>query len=193
MTDKELTDKLVKLGYTTLWLDYKVLTIDNLITQEQAFDNSTDKNQEHYRYQTFKQYLDSKSQLSEIEFDHYLSLTFQDNDPIMAGSAAAYLFNRPDLNDSQFERLCELMRHFGEWTGKVVTRQKLLRRLRVTNLTTDLFKECILYGDSVIHEYILNMADLDQLQQLAIVGKTKKVRNIANEKLNKLTRKTISR
>jgi hypothetical protein len=37
------------------------------------------------------------------------------------------------------------------------------------------------------------MADIDQLQQLAIVGKTKKVRNIANEKLNKLTRKTISR
>jgi hypothetical protein len=61
MTDKDLNDKLAKIGYTTLWLDYKILTIDYLVEQEQIFDNSDDQNTEHYRYQAFRHYLGSKT------------------------------------------------------------------------------------------------------------------------------------
>jgi hypothetical protein len=50
MTDKELADKLAKIGYTTLWLDYVFLTIDYLAEQEQTFDNSDDG-----RYEIFLQ------------------------------------------------------------------------------------------------------------------------------------------
>jgi hypothetical protein len=193
MTDKELIDKLAKIGYTTLWLDYKILTIDYLAEQEQFFDNSDDQNTEHYRYQTFRHYLSSKDKLSDIEFDNYLKLTFEENDPLMAGSAAADLFNKLDLTNFQFEKLCKTIGHFGEWTEKVVTRQTLLRQLKLSKLTTELLKECIVNGDSVIHEYILDIADLNQLQELTINGKNKKIRNIASEKVNRLTRQQNSR
>ena len=193
MTDKELTDKLAKIGYTILWLDYGVLTIDYLIQQEQVFDKSDDQNTEHYRYQTFRHYLSSKSKLLDIEFDNYLRLTFEDNDPLMAGSAAVELFNKTDLTQQQFKKLCKTIGHFGVWTEKVVTRQTLLRQLRTSKLTSELFKECVVNGDSVIHEYILDIADLNQLQELVINGKNKKIRNIANEKLNMLTRRQNSR
>lgn len=188
MTDKQLKDKLTKIGYTTLWLEYGVLTIDNLIEQEQTFDNSNDQNTEHYRYQTFVYYLSSKNKLSDYEFNNYLKLTFEDSDPVMAGSAAANLFNKVELTALQFDKLCKTIGHFGEWTKKIVTRQILLRKLKTSKLTTDLFKECIVNGDSVIHEYLLEIADINQLKELIIKGKNKKIRNIATEKVNRLVR-----
>jgi hypothetical protein len=193
MTDRQLKDKLTKIGYTTLWLDYGVLTIDYLIEQEQTFDNSDDQNTEHYRYQTFRYYLSSKNKLSDYEFDNYLKLTFEDSDTLMAGSAAVDLFNYVELTDLQFDKLCKAIGHFGKWTEKVVTRQILLRQLKTSEMTTDLFKECIINGDSVIHEYILEIADLNQLKELTINGKNKKIRNIATEKVNKQERQQNSR
>lgn len=187
MTDNELKEKLAKIGYTPLWLDYGVLTIEYLEEQEEVFENSDDQNTEHYRYSTFRKYLSSKSNLSDTEFDNYLRLTFADIDTLMAGSAAVDLFNSIDLTEQQFQRLCNSIGHFGEWTGKIVARQILLRQLRTNKLTDSLFKECIENGDSVIHEYVLNIANKNQLKELINKGKNKKIRNIATEKLKRLT------
>jgi hypothetical protein len=188
MTDKELKKKLAKIGYTTLWLDYGVLTIDYLTEQEQNFDNSDDQHTEHYRYHTLRRYLSDKDILSDIEFENYLSLVFEDNDQLMAGSAAADLFNKIDLTDFQFEKLCKLIGHFGVWTEVVVSRQSLLRKLKAGNLTKELFRECLVNGDSVIQEYIVDIADLNQLEELAKNGNNKKIRNIATEKVQRLKR-----
>ena len=62
----------------------------------------------------------------------------------MAGAAAAELFNKVNLTDLQFEKLSKSIRHFGNWTKKVITRQKLLRKLKTNNLTDEFFKECTL-------------------------------------------------
>ena len=193
MTDKQLKDKLTKIGYTTLWFDYGVLTIDYLVEQEQTFDNSDDQNTEHYRYQTFRQYLSSKKKLSDIEFDNYLELTFADNDPLMAGSASVDLFYKVDLTEQQFQTLCQIIGHFGDWTENIIIRQTLLRKLKTSHLTNDLFKECIINGDSVIQEYILEIADFNQLHELVANGKNKKIRNLATDKINRLTRQQNSR
>jgi hypothetical protein len=187
MTNKELADKLIKIGYTSLWLDYGVLTIEYLTEQEKIFDKSGDQNTEHYRYHTFRNYLSSKKKLSNTELDNYLQLTFNDSEQLMAGSATVDLFNTVALTDLQFDKLCRVIGHFGEWTEKIVARQKLLKKLRTTKLTGDLFNECIVNGDSVIHEFILDVADLNQLQELVVKGKNKKIRNIATEKFNRLT------
>jgi len=193
MTDKELIDRLSKIGYTKSWLDYDVLTIEYLNEQVKTFDNSNDQNKEHYRMNAFRHYLSLKNNLSDIEFDNYLELIFKDNDALMAGTAMADLFNKVNLTDFQFEKLSKSIRHFGHWTEKVITRQTLLRKLKTNNLTDKLFKECIKNGDSVIHEYMLDLADFNQLQELVIFGKNKKIRNIATEKLNKLTKQQNSR
>ena len=188
MTNKELTDKLGKIGYTPLWLDYGVLTIDFLIEQEQSFDKGDDQNTEHYRYHAFRDYLNSKTNLDDLEFDNYLKLTLADTDPLMASSAAIDLFDKVDLTDFQFKKLCKTIGHFGKRTEQIVVRQSLLRQLRTSKLTNELFRDCIGSGDKVIHEYIVEIADSTQLQELAINGKNKKIRNIATEKLNRLIR-----
>jgi len=131
MIDKDLSDKLTKFGYTNLWLDYGILTIEYLFDQEQLFEKSKDKNSEHYRYNTFKHYLSFKNTLSDIEFDNYLQLTFIDKDNSMAGSATIDLFNRVDLTNFPFEKLCKKMGYFGKWTEKVVKRQTWLKAMDI--------------------------------------------------------------
>jgi hypothetical protein len=186
MTDKELKNKLAKIGYSTLWLDYGILTIEYLIEQEDVFDNSDDQNTEHYRYSTFRQYLNSKNNLTDKELDNYLRLTFADSDTLMAGSAAVNLFNNIDLTDQQFIKLCNSIGHFGEWTERIVTRHTLLRQLRTNKLTDDLFNECIENGDSIVQGKILDIAETNQLELLAFKGKNKKIRNTALERLKRL-------
>jgi hypothetical protein len=164
------------------------LTVDYLVEQEQTFDNSDDYNTEHFRYQTFRRYLNSKDKLSDTEFDNYLRLAFSDNDSLMAGSAAVDLFKMVGLTDFQFEKLCKTIGYFGGWTEKIVIGQTLLRQLKANKLTTELFKECLKNDDIAVHEYILDIADLNQLQELALNSKNKKIRNIASEKVIRLTR-----
>ena len=187
MTDKELIKKLDKLGYTKLWLTSGILTIEELIKQEQLFDNHDDKNIEHFRYNALKSYLANKSKLSDIEFDNYIKLTFNDNDNQMAGTATVDLFKTNTLTDVQFEKLCDAVRQFGEWTEKVIKRQRLLRRLRHKQLTNDLLIESIESDDSIIQEYIIDIADISQLQEIAIKGTNKRIRNLARDKQKRLT------
>jgi Fe-S-cluster formation regulator IscX/YfhJ len=84
-----------------------VLTISSLSEQEELIDLSEDKNPEHYRYKTLRQFINSKKQLTDEEFENYLKLTLNDPDEILGGSATVDLFNDVDLTDIQFQRLCE--------------------------------------------------------------------------------------
>jgi hypothetical protein len=136
-TEKELSDTLARLGYSSSWLNYGVLTIELLIEQDQAFLTSDDENTEHYRYKTFNRYLHSKQQLTDIEFDNYLELTLSDKDLTMAGSAMKSLFTEINLTDNQFEKLCHTIRHLGKWTEKVIAAQKLKRASKTTQTNND--------------------------------------------------------
>lgn len=53
--------------------------------------------------------------------------------------------------------------------------------------------DCITKGDSVIHEYILDFADLEQLKEVKIGGKNKDIRNFAAEKIRRMTKQKNSR
>lgn len=126
LIDKELSNTLARLGYSSSWINYGVLTIEFLIEQDHAILTSDDTNTEHYRYKTFNCYLHSKKQLTDIEFDNYLDLTFTDRDITMAGGAMKNLFTEINLTDKQFEKLCTVIGYFGKWTEKVIATQKLI-------------------------------------------------------------------
>lgn len=123
----DIKDALNKLGYTPLWFEYNILTINQLHQQSITFDKSDDKNTEHYRYQTLLSYLEDKGKLTDKELNNFLAITFADNDKFMAGAATADIFKCIDLTDSQFQMLCEKIGYFGEWTQKLVARQRKFR------------------------------------------------------------------
>ena len=191
MTEKELTNKLAKLGYTNLWLNYGILTIQQLISQEQEFDNSEDKNTEHYRCGAFVDFLQNRIKLSDTDFDNLIVLILQDEDESMANAITVTIFETIELTDSQFEKLCATIMHFGDRSEKII-RYRLLRKLKHSALTDEFLEECIENGDCVVHEHILEIANVIQLQELTIKGRNKRIRNVATEKLKKLTRQINS-
>ncbi|MBS1666163.1 MAG: hypothetical protein JST58_02190 [Bacteroidetes bacterium] len=193
MTENKIANSLERLGYTTLWLDYGVLSIEYLDSQTQTFDKGIDSNNEHYRYNTLKHYLSSKDKLSDNEFDNYLQLVMNDSDRAMAGSAASDLFNKVSLTDSQFDKLCTAIKEFGSWTEKIITRHQLLRKLNSHNLTDAQFEECLTKGDNIVQEFIIDKLNISQLKEIEAKGNTKKIRNIASSKLKNVSETKIRR
>jgi hypothetical protein len=91
------------------------------------------------------------------------------------------------LNKEQFEKVSNILSAFGEWTEKVITRQVLLRNLKSSSMTEELFKESLIKGDSVVHAVLLQTVnnDKDKLLMLAEKGANIKIKNQASQLLKR--------
>ena len=181
-------DRLLKLGYTNLWLELGLLTKEQLNEQLIEFEESNDDNTEHYRYQILRNYLKTKQILTNIELDNYLKVANSEIDRTMASSALCDILQKTQLTDLQFDIVCSKVTEFGfeTLTKKVIPRQVLLRRLKSENLTEGLFAESLNSNDSIVQQFLLNLADTNQLKQIAKNGATNAIRNVAIERLNKV-------
>ena len=100
-----MNDKLLKLGYTTLWMELGILTEQKLNEQVAIYETGDDKNTEHYRYGAFRDYLTSHRTLTDTELDNYLKLANLETDKPMANSAIADIFREIELTDLQFNKV----------------------------------------------------------------------------------------
>ncbi len=172
------------LGYTSQWLEYGLLTEILLREQLRTFAKAHDKNTDHYRYATFRNYLATKDSLTDLELNRYMELALFDHDNVMAGAALVDLFTKLNLSDDQFNKLTTQLKGLGDWTKNTVTRQTLLRKLKQKELTDTLFRECIAQGDAVVQEYLIPLSNGDQLATLSVQGRTKKIKTMASRFLN---------
>jgi hypothetical protein len=182
-------DKLLKLGYTNLWLELGLLTEQQLEEQLIEFEENNDDNTEHYRYQIFRNYLTTKQLLTDTELDNYLKVANSENDIPIKSSALCDILQKTQLTDLQFDKVCSKVTEFGIETliKKAIPRQVLLRRLKSENLTDGLFAESLRSNDSIVQQFLLNLAAINQLEQMAKNGATKSIRNVAIER-NKVRR-----
>ncbi len=183
----QINEALKTLGYTEDWIKSGVITEDFLLEQLEEFENSEDKNPEHYRGGGFYHYLNKIDKLSNNEIDNI----FQLKD------------NGPDKCDLHFNRIIELIHsekltdHQLEWIEKYpevneapiqkrYKRSKALRSLKKDGLTLDNFQLLKNTMDSALHEFALDMDDLtrEHLLWLSENGLNKRVRNISKQMLN---------
>lgn len=122
-------EKLAILKYNQLWLDYKILTLDILQTQVNEFNNGKDENTEHYRYETFKNYLQTQSSLSEEQISHLFDIIKTDSDNSMASSMAIDILKTKTLTESQFNLVADLLKlSFGNNMQKYIDREIVWRQ-----------------------------------------------------------------
>ncbi len=183
MNDQELSDYLSMLGYNMKWLENGLLTKELLSAQVHTFQHAEDKNPEHYRYACFRNYLADKERLTDEELARYIGLAMADEDRAIAGAALVDVF-KTQLTHTQFHTLITQLEALGTWTSTVIARQILLRRLSQEVLTEALFEECFAQGDNVVQEYLIHVANREQLHILASKGRTKRIRSMALERLN---------
>jgi hypothetical protein len=187
MLNTTLFSKLSKLGYSDEWLDKGLLTENDLHQQLERFHAREDENLEHYRYATLIQFIDSRESISDKDLNNYLHIIGNERDILIAGSATAKLLEKDYLNTEQFEKVSKRLTGFGEWTEKVIFRQVLLRKLKTSTMTQELFEEILTKGDSVVHAVLLQAVDndKDKLQRLAEKGANNKIKNQASQLLRR--------
>lgn len=181
-----MSNKLSVLSYSDLWLKFGFLTEEVLNEQIKIFETSDDKSTEHYRYASFKKYLNSRDEFTVDEINKYLHLAKIDEDQMMAGAAVIDLFYALNLTDDQFNKICETLRLLWKRADGIILEQTLLRKL-YKGVTEEVFEECIGKGNWLIHNLLIEHADKHankrQMELLVEKGVNKAVRNIAKQKL----------
>lgn len=127
MVDTTIQDKLLRLGYSRLWLDSGVLTNDQLEKQIEELDTGEDDNTEHYRYRAFTDYFNAQASFDDNALQQVLQLLQNDEDTTMAGAATANLLEKSGLTDEQFDTVAGFLQTFGNWTAKRVDRARRQR------------------------------------------------------------------
>lgn len=183
--------ELEDLGYTNKWVEYGLLTEEILTNQFSEFQKGEDQNTEHYRYGTFKYWLSSKNQFTNLEIDQFIELALEDSDQLMAGSAVKELFTHPDISDYQFNLIKKELSKFGDWTIKLIQREELKKRIESENLTEELVQACInhrqVFNENVLIELIIDKADgIEIVDQFTEIDFGKRIRNLANEKIKRM-------
>ncbi len=175
------------LGYTEKWLVYGILNESLLQEQLLEFKKGHDTNTEHYRYGTLLNWITVKNCFTEKEIENFIELALADVDKMMAGSAMKALFTCHKLNELQFEKIKQTLPAFGEWTGSLIQREVLWRRLNEEKLTQELFEECILLGDKSLLEWIINNSNnIEYISELSENGSSKRIRNLAKVMLKRI-------
>ncbi len=182
---RSLTKVLAKLGYSPLWLEYGLINEYALQKQSQQYDTSSDKNDEHYRYAAFRDFLAKRADLADTLLDKYIQLAQLDRDRTMAQSALILLIEWPHLTIFQLDYL----RKHPAFTAPVVKRRiertQLLRQLQSLSLTEELFRRCFISPDETIQRELLKRQDISrqQIELLQEQGANRAVRNIAKQLL----------
>jgi hypothetical protein len=127
-----MTEKNLKiLNYNKLWLDNKILTIDLLQTQINEFETGTDTNKEHYRYRTFKNYLQTQSSLTNGQILQLFDIIKTDPDTSMAIAMGLDILKTKSLNIEQFQFAADNLKQvFGDEMQKYIDKEIMWRQKR---------------------------------------------------------------
>lgn len=123
------TDNLKLLGYNKLWLDYGVLTIDGLDKQVREFNTGEDQHTEHYRYRTFKNYIQSHLCLTQIEITQLLEIVKTETNYSVALSMGLDLLKSLQVASHMFKFVADnLINDFGTDIQKYIDKEVDRRR-----------------------------------------------------------------
>jgi hypothetical protein len=122
--------QLDSLGYTPQWIAFDFLDEHTLTLQANNFEKDKHTSNEHYRYASFVHFLNQRIELTDEEIDRYLFLAENDGNRFMAGAAVVDLLRKPTLTSTQFDRVANKLRQFGDWAEKVIENEKNQKRNR---------------------------------------------------------------
>jgi len=114
--------EIAKLSYHPKWIEYKLLSKELLAEQLIELKKGEDTNTEHYRYRTFKSFIESNPKFTDNQVNQFIELTQIDPDTTMAGSALSEFIQSGKLNSNQYLKAKQAFIEFGEWTKKVIDR-----------------------------------------------------------------------
>lgn len=114
--------KLDILQYTFDWIDFEILSLKELDNQISVYNLGKDCNTEHYRYKTFKNYINQNESFTTLQIENIISLALKDNDKAMSSSVLVELLRKELLTEEQTEKMITALKSYGNWTETVIER-----------------------------------------------------------------------
>lgn len=129
MSDSQKINNLKLLEYHKLWLDYSILTMDILHKQVYEFKADEDQHPEHYRYRTFKNYIQSHLYWTDIEISRLFEIIKTESDYSVRLSMGLDLLKLRSVTSDMFKFVANsLTRIFGAGIQKYIDREIAHRR-----------------------------------------------------------------
>ncbi len=172
---------LERLGYTQSWLSSGIISEKYLLSQYEEVLSSEDKNAEHYRCGGFRDFLNSRSEVTNDEIAVIFSLKDDGPDNCdLHENRIIELVHSSILSDDQLEWIICYPEVSERPIQKRYLRSKLIRKIGRSS-ASDCFEDIKVCEDSHIHEYLLQCDDLklEHVEWLSKFGSNKKLRNIA--------------
>ena len=188
------SNALKMLEYDPQWLESGLLDPEFLKRQAEEYRQGEDPNTEHYRYAAFLRWIDARDRYEDAEIRQFLFLVEADPDKHMSLAAGRVLLWKGNLTDTQFQDLADFLERLSEGRlKKSVDRERGLRELRRTrDITPAAFERYMALADSAVQDYLLqNFVGNNEayLEALAEKGATRRVHNMAGQKLKGLKRR----
>ncbi len=123
-----MNEDLKLLEYSQIWLEHQLLTPDILSVQILEFKKGEDPHTEHYRYKTFKSYLQNKTILTDETLTQIFEIIKIDNDDSMASAMGIDILKTKSLTDNQFTTVGDFLKEtFGDHMQNYIDKEIVWR------------------------------------------------------------------
>lgn len=139
---------------------------------------------EHYRCGAFSKWIFDTKKAKTKEIEGFIKLALSDPEEGMGLSAIVDLINASWLTDEQFKSISSL-ETLQQKIPQEINKIYILRELRKESISGEIFKKCMDSNNSGIQRKLLDHSQItkDMINELAINGSSKKIRNIATQLL----------
>lgn len=173
-------------GYTEKWLDYGVITEEQLVADLEMFQkNPYEYNKEYYRSGHLYRYLDALESITDLQIEQVLELSWEDED---SGFVDLYLLKHQILNDEQFKKLAIALFEEESVSKQLIRTLSLRRRFRKEGAIQSVIDDALSRKDTRIQQELLEQYQLstNTLKQFIEQGSSKAVRGFARYQLDQL-------
>lgn len=174
-------DLAAELGYDPRWIDYGILSAEELEAQVELFRRSSDKHTEHYRWRAFVEFFKRTDTLSDDRIERFLRINTTSADDILREPQLHALIRFQGLTDTQIRSLARHSLFEEPGLARVARRHRLLRHLDAPKLHRRIVEACLAANDSQVHSALVEHegVPLWALRELTDRGANKSVRNRA--------------
>ncbi len=174
------------IGYSSDWIELGILSEKDVVEQISIFKESDDKNQEHYRHQTFLKFLQTKTVLNDSEIDGIFKLEdFGEDGCNLKTQRIIALLHSELLSREQLLSLSNYEEMKEEPVKKNYKRKLFFSELMDTGFSEKMFQEIQETKDTFIQEISFECDTLgkEQITWLYENGLSKKIRKMAKNRL----------
>lgn len=181
------TQQEIKLfGYNKYWIELGIIDKSKIEEDLNQFKNGEDSDPDHFRHNRLTQWLKNKQATNEIEIDNLCELVRNDIDISYANNVATEFYNSNVLSESQISIFESKIENLSPFLKSFVQKNRLKRKIIANEISKDEIAELVNEESNSLLKLLVDATEnMETLKMLLEYKGSKKIRNVAIEKMKK--------